>query len=148
LSKPNKTKFIAGDYKKLTTSEFKTYLIALISPILGFTLDSDSKLDISNYEALYDQIKPLGYSAKEIKEYYQSKGIAEDTDIDEIVEQANKALKEIEDSISLINSSKEVLLKKYKDEQVAKKDITLDIIIKAFSTNNPTLSQRETIKKS
>ena len=148
LTKPNKTKFIAGDYKKLTTNEFKTYLIALISPKLGFTLDSDSKLDISNYEALYDQIKPLGYSAKEIKEYYQSKGIAEDTDIDEIVEQANKALKEIEDSISLINSSKEVLLKKYKDEQVAKKDITLDIIIKAFSTNNPTLSQRETIKKS
>lgn len=148
LSKPNKTKFIAGDYKKLTTNEFKTYLIALISPKLGFTLDSDSKLDISNYEALYDQIKPLGYSAKEIKEYYQSKGIAEDTDIDEIVEQANKALEEIEDSISLINSSKEVLLKKYKDEQVAKKDITLDIIIKAFSTNNPTLSQRETIKKS
>ena len=41
-----------------------------------------------------------------------------------------------------------MLLKKYKDEQVAKKDITLDIIIKAFSTNNPTLSQRETIKKS
>ena len=81
--------------------------------------------------------------AKEIRNNLEMIGYSTDDKLHEIVQEGRDKLDKLEQAIANIQKSRDELYVKFAEEQVAKKKISIDDIIRGFSQLNYILADRE-----